>query len=161
MGVFGFSAGGILASTVATRFDLGNPNSADAVQRQSCRPDFFAAAYPLVSMQTGVAGVAYQTLLFGDTPTAAQVNRYSTERHVTADTPPTFLCHARDDAAVKVDNTLLFAQACQRNGVPCTTFVCDKGGHGYGIRDLGTPINRWRFVFVDWLIERKLARPAP
>ena len=160
VGVFGFSAGGILASTAATRFDRGNPNSDDAVQRQSCRPSFFAAAYPLVSMQTEVAGSGYQKLLFGDSPTAAQLHHYSNERHVTADSPPTFLCHARDDSAVKVENTLRFAEACQRTGVPCTTFVCDKGGHGYGIRDLGTPINRWRFAFVDWLVDRKLAFPV-
>jgi len=161
VGVFGFSAGGILASTVATRFDAGNPQSKDPVERESCRPEFFAAAYPLISMQTEVAGLAYQKLLFGDSPTVAQTERYSNERHVTADTPPSFLCHARDDTAVMAENTLRFADACRRVGVPCTTFVCDKGGHGYGIRDLGTPINQWRFAFVDWLIERKLAVSAP
>ncbi len=40
IGVWGFSAGGHLASTVATVFDKGNPDAEDLIERQSCRPDF-------------------------------------------------------------------------------------------------------------------------
>ena len=157
VGVFGFSAGGMLAATAATKFDSGTSDSKDPVQRHSSRPDFFGGAYPLTTMKTSVVGKHYQRLLFGPAPTDEQLERYSSEKHITADTPPTFLCHARDDRAVRVANTELFAAACRQVGVSCTTFIRDKGGHGYGIRDLGTPINKWRFAFVDWLIEQKLA----
>lgn len=158
VGVLGFSAGGILAATVATRFDRGDADNSDPVERHSCRPDFFAGAYPMITMRTSVVGQRYQQLLFGPSPTATQLLRYSNEQNVTPHTPPTFLCHARDDRAVRVANTELFARACRQAGVPCTTFIRDKGGHGYGIRDLGTPINKWRFAFADWLVKNKLAK---
>ncbi len=151
VGVFGFSAGGILAATAATRWK----------PEDQTRPDFFAAAYPLLTMRTEVVGRKYQQLLFGPRPTADQLKDYSSDRNVTRNTPPSFLAHARDDRGVLVANTELFAAACRKTGVSCTTFIRDKGGHGYGVRDLGTPINKWRFAFVDWLIQRKLATPAP
>ena len=151
VGVFGFSAGGILAAAAATRCKRGDP----------ARPDFFAAAYPLLTMNTKVAGRKYQQLLFGPKPTAAQLKDYSSDRNVNGHTPPSFLAHARDDRAVLVANTELFAAACRQTGVSCTTFIRDKGGHGYGVRDFGNPINKWRFAFVDWLIQRKLATPVP
>jgi len=160
VGVFGFSAGGILAGAAATRFELADPRQPNPLMRLATRPDFFAAAYPLLTMKTEVAGTRYQQLLFGPKPTADQIKNYSCDLKVRANSPPCFLAHARDDRGVLVDNTLLFAAACRKAGVPCTTFIRDKGGHGYGVRDLGTPINKWRFAFVDWLIQRKLATPA-
>ena len=160
VGVFGFSAGGILAATAATRYAPRDPKQPDPLMRHSTRPDFFAAAYPLLTMKTKVAGTRYQQLLFGPKPSPSQIKDYSCNLNVTRNSPPCFLAHARDDRGVLVDNTLLFADACRKAGVPCTTFIRDKGGHGYGVRDLGTPINKWRFAFVEWLIQRKLATPA-
>ena len=163
VGVFGFSAGGILAGAAATRYVLPD-KPPGAVSRKpngipSTKPDFLAAAYPLLTMKTEVAGKKYQQLLFGPNPTPHHIKDFSCDLKVTRDTPPTFLAHARDDRGVLVENTLLFAAACRRNGVPVTTFIRDKGGHGYGVRDLGTPINRWRFAFRDWLKSRKLTGP--
>ena len=160
VGVFGFSAGGLLAATAATRYELENPKHPDPLTRHSTRPDFFAAAYPLLTLNTKVAGTRYQKLLFGPQPTPDQITGYSSHLNVNRHTPPTFLAHARDDQGVRVQNSLLFAAACRKTGVPCTTFIRDKGGHGFGVRDLGTPINRWRFAFVDWLTQRKLATPT-
>lgn len=159
VGVLGFSAGGILAATVATRFDRGDADNPDPVERQSCRPDFFAGAYPMLTMKTSVVGLRYQQLLFGPSPSASQLLQYSSDQNVTRHTPPSFLAHARDDRAVRVAHTELFAKACRQAGVPCTTFIRDKGGHGYGIRELGTPINKWRHAFADWLIKNRLATP--
>src|SRR5687768_2186602 len=51
VGVWGFSAGGHLASTAATHFDAGQPDAADPIDRQSCRPDFAILAYPVISMK--------------------------------------------------------------------------------------------------------------
>jgi len=161
VGVFGFSAGGILAGTAATRYELADPKQPDLLMRHSSRPDFLAAAYPLLTMRTEVAGLRYQQLLFGSKPRADQLKDYSCDLRVTRNTPPSFLAHARDDRGVLVDNTLLFAAACRKAGVSCTTFIRDKGGHGYGVRDLGTPINKWRFAFADWLTKHKLTTPLP
>src|ERR1700736_6671126 len=50
IGMMGFSAGGHLASTVATHFDGGNPAAADPIDRAGSRPDFVILAYPVISM---------------------------------------------------------------------------------------------------------------
>src|SRR4030095_6590968 len=50
IGIMGFSAGGHLAMTASTRFDSGNPQAADAIDRVGSRPDFAVLAYPVISM---------------------------------------------------------------------------------------------------------------
>ncbi len=157
VGVLGFSAGGSIASFAATHFDAGRPDAADPVERQSSRPDFAGMAYPLVSLRTEVSGDRYQKTAFGENPTVEQIREYSNELHVTKQTPPTFLAHAEDDTAVPAESTRQFAAACETAGVSCTTFIRDKGGHGYGIRDRGDPINGWPAAFLGWLRERGLA----
>jgi len=157
VGVFGFSAGGHVASTLATHYDAGDPSSEDLVERFSCRPDFLGLAYPLVSLQTEVAGTRYQQLLLGDDPTSEQINQYSNELHVNAKTPPAFVCHAEDDSGVRVENTRRLAAAYKIAAVICTSLVYTEGGHGYGIRDQGKPIDAWRHRFVDWLVENNFS----
>ena len=49
--------------------------------------------------------------MLGKNPTAAQIERFSNELHVTAQTPPTYLTHTGDDAVVDVENSILFYQA--------------------------------------------------
>jgi len=156
VGVFGFSAGGHIASTLATHFDAGNPSSDDSVERFGCRPDFLGLAYPLVSLQTEVAGTLYQRLLLGEDPTSEQIDQYSNELHVDSKTPPAFVCHAENDTAVLVENTRRLAAAYKAAGVECTSLVYAEGGHGYGIREQGKPIDAWRHRFVDWLVENRL-----
>ncbi len=157
VGVFGFSAGGHVASTLATHYDGGDPSSEDLVERFGCRPDFLGLAYPLVSLQTEVAGMRYQRLLLGDNPTDEQIDQYSNELHVDSKTPPAFICHAEDDKGVLVENTRRLTAAYKTAGVPCTSLVYAEGGHGYGIRDQGKPIDGWRHRFVDWLVENNFA----
>ena len=159
IGVFGFSAGGHPASTAATHFDAGNLSSDDPVERQSCRPDFAGFAYPLISLQTEVSGKIYQELLLGPAPSAERIREHSNELHVSSKTPPTFLCHAENDSAVNVENTRRFAAACKKAGVICTTFIRPRGGHGYGIRDQGNPINKWPYEFMTWLEQNGFVIP--
>src|SRR5206468_2699704 len=99
IGVWGFSAGGHLASTAATHFDSGKPDAADPIDRESCRPDFAILAYPVISMKEGVTHGGSRRNLLGDKPDPAQVELYSNELRVTKDTPPTFLFHTAEDKA--------------------------------------------------------------
>lgn len=156
VGVFGFSAGGHVATTAATHFDLGDKSASDPFARESSRPDFLGLAYPLISLHTDVTSDRYRKLLLGDEYTTADVEKYSNELQVNEQTPISFLCHARDDSGVPATNSERFAKACQQAGVECTTFIHDKGGHGFGIRDLGKPIHKWRFAFVEWLKEQNI-----
>ena len=133
IGVMGFSAGGHLASTLATNFDRGNPSSDDAVERQSCRPDFLVLGYPTVSFTDAVKRTRSRQSLLGDNPSEELVVRYSNERQVTDDTPPAFIVHAGDDETVPVENALLLYEALRRKGRPAELHIVSEGGHGFGL----------------------------
>ena len=68
--------------------------------------------------------------------------------------PPIFLAHALDDKGVLAENSLRMADASKKAGIPLQTFFRDIGGHGYGIRDLGQPINKWVSNFKIWIREQ-------
>jgi len=78
------------------------------------------------------------------------VRRLSNELQVTKDTPPTFLWHTVEDAAVPVENALLFAAALRRAGVPFDLHVYERGRHGLGLAG-GHP---WTQALAFWLKER-------
>ncbi len=132
VGVIGSSAGGHLASTVATHFDAGKPDAADPVERQSSRPDLAILCYPVITMGPNTHGGSKNNLL-GKEPDPELVKLLSNEAQVTKDTPPCFIWHTWEDKAVKVENSLEFAAALQRAGVPFDLHVYQKGAHGMGL----------------------------
>ena len=54
----------------------------------------------------------------------------SLETRVTSAVPPTFLWHTAEDGAVPVENSLMYAAACRRSGVPFELHIFERGGHG-------------------------------
>ena len=68
IGIWGFSAGGHLASTTGTHFDAGDPHAADPIDRVSCRPDFMILAYPVISFTTPYTHRGSLRNLLGDNP---------------------------------------------------------------------------------------------
>ncbi len=155
IGIMGFSAGGHLASTLATQFDAGEPGSADPVERESSRPDFQVLVYPVVSFREEIGHGGSRTRLIGKNPSAELVDRYSSELNVTAETPPAFLVHTHDDH-VKVENSLVYYQALRAAGVPAEMHIYEVGGHGYGIRPTGKPVATWHHRMVEWMKQRGL-----
>jgi acetyl esterase/lipase len=156
IGVWGFSAGGHLASTAATHFDDGTPDAADPIERVSCRPDFAILAYPVITMGGATHGGSKNNLL-GPNPTPEKVEFYSNEKQVTRQTPPTFLFHTVEDKAVPIENSRLFKAACEKHGVPVELVEYEKGQHGVG---LGTktnlPLVEWPGRLESWLRSREL-----
>jgi dipeptidyl aminopeptidase/acylaminoacyl peptidase len=73
--------------------------------------------------------------LIGDTPAEQQIHHYSLEERADSNTPPTFLLHAVDDPAVKVENSVVMFSALRRLGVPVEMHLFEQGAHGFGIRD--------------------------
>jgi acetyl esterase/lipase len=136
MGIIGSSAGGHLASTLMTHFDLGNAAAADPVERESCRPDFGVLVYPVITMEAGLTHAGSRNNLLGKNPSPELVALLSNELQVTKDTPPCFIFHGDEDTTVPVENSLDFAAALRRAGVPYELHVYEKGKHGIG---LGTP----------------------
>lgn len=148
VGVWGFSAGGHLASTVATNFDDGDPDSEDPIARLSSRPDFAILFYPVISMKEEITHQGSRRNLIGE---ADLVEQYSNELQVTAETPPCFLLHCSDDRVVSVENSLRFYQALVAHEVPAAFAIFETGGHGPGAF-VKNP--SWEGNFDEWLKKR-------
>ena len=84
IGIFGFSAGGHLASTAATHFDKGDATSADAIERAGSRPDFAILGYPVISFDPAITHAGSLRMLLGDKPDPALVKLLSNELQVTS-----------------------------------------------------------------------------
>jgi acetyl esterase/lipase len=156
VGVWGFSAGGHLASTVATHFDKGTPDDKDPVGRQSCRPDFAILCYPVISLEKPYAHWGSRQNLLGKNPDDALVQSLCNHKQVRKDTPPTFLFHTKEDRAVPVQNSELFDQACKKAGVRSTLVLYDKGRHGVGLARNDPVLSKWPAKLEAWMKEEKL-----
>ena len=154
IGIIGFSAGGHLAATAATLFEAGAPGAADPVERVGSRPDFAILVYPVITLMSG--GAAHggsRGNLLGPAPSADLVRRFSAEQQVTADTTPTFLAHAEDDAPVPIANSVLFHDALVAKGVPVRLLRLPSGGHGLdGYK--GPSWDAWQAGSLAWLRQR-------
>ncbi|MCG8307568.1 MAG: alpha/beta hydrolase [Cytophagales bacterium] len=144
IGIMGFSAGGHLASTVGTHYDYGLSRSEDPIQKVSCRPDFMVLIYPVVSMTEDFSHSGSVKSLLGEKPSEIQKLRFSNERQVTSDTPPTILIHSSDDHGVHPANSIAFYEALNAFGVTAELHIFNSGAHGYGLgRKDGTSHNHW------------------
>lgn len=157
IGVMGSSAGGHLASTIATHFDAGKPDATDPIDRESARPDLAVMCYPVISFgEFAHAGSRRQ--LLGAEPSPELLKLLSNELQVTKETPPCFLWHTVEDKAVPVENSLLFAAALRRAGVPFSLHVYENGAHGLGLGRPDRPAPPWADQLLYWFRERKFTR---
>jgi acetyl esterase/lipase len=122
IGIMGSSAGGHLASTAATH------------QTEVCKPAFQILFYPVISMDAEITHKGSRNALLGEKPSQADVDLYSNEKQVTANTPRAFIALCTDDDVVKADNSVRYYTALLHAGVPASMFIYPKGGHGWGFR---------------------------
>lgn len=144
IGVIGFSAGGHLASTLATHFKKAYVDNPEQV---SLRPDFLVLVYPVISMDATITHLDSRRALLGSNPAEEEVRDFSNELQVSDDVPPTLLLHAADDRLVDVDNSIVFFQALRRAGVPVEARLFEKGQHGFFLLSRDT----WQSAIMEWL----------
>jgi acetyl esterase/lipase len=130
IGAMGFSAGGYL---VAQTSNITTPayKPVDSIDRISSRPNFAIALYPGHLCRDGVSlepGIK-----------------------VTKATPPTFLVQAWDDPTDPICNSTQYARALAEAGVPAEIHLFANGGHAFGLRPTGTPVDHWLMLLEDWL----------
>ena len=156
IGIMGFSAGGHLASTASTHFKTQVGETTDP--SVSVRPDFSLLIYPVITFGAVNTHSGTRDNLVGTNASAEKIELYSNEKHVTPETPPTFLISTTDDE-VSPENSILYFKACRLNKVPVEMHIFEKGGHGYALKKNGLgPVESWPDRMEDWMKERKLMK---
>src|SRR5256884_2209558 len=150
IGILGFSAGGHVASTIGTHFDSGKPDAQDFIERVGSRPDLMILIYPVITMRE-FAHAGSRRMLLGENPSANLVGWLSNEAQVTKETPPAFLVHTANDPAVPVENSLRFAEAMTKAGVPFELNIYERGPHGFGLGGKDPMLSTWPQRCADWL----------
>jgi len=147
IGVLGFSAGGHLAGTLATRGGDAFYPAADAVDQVSAVPDFAALIYPVVSMRAPID----TTRSFRELKGLPNVrDAFSVEAHVTAVTPPIFLAHAADDPIAAPEHSLHLHAAMLAAKRPVELHLFETGGHSFGLGAKGSAVAAWPDLFETW-----------
>ena len=127
IGIMGFSAGGHLASTVATQ------------AKGSAAPDFQILFYPVITMQPDHTHQGSHDNLLGKDNSKKKLKKleqqYSSDQQVTRATPRAFIALSDDDQAVLPSNGVNYYMECFRHDVPATLHVYPSGGHGWGYRE--------------------------
>src|SRR5262249_17384136 len=143
IGIMGFSAGGHLASTAGTHFDMGKADADDPIERASCRPDFLILCYPVITFDPPHAHMGSRNNLVGKDADAKLVERLCNEKQVTDKTPPTFLFHTDADKGVVPENSILFYLALKKAKVPAELHIYEKGPHGVGLAPKDPILGTW------------------
>jgi acetyl esterase/lipase len=159
IGLMGFSAGGHLASTAATRFDAGTATASDPIDRAGSRPDFVVLAYPVIVSTPPFAHQGSFRNLLGENADAARLDEVASHRHVTKDTPPTFLFHTNADTGVPPENSVEFYLALRKAGVPAEMHIFERGPHGVGLGMTDAALAEWPGLLSNWLRLRGLLSP--
>jgi acetyl esterase/lipase len=144
IGIWGFSAGGHLASTAATHFDSAS------------RPDFLILGYPVISFTTQYTHKGSRAALLGENPDPKLVESLSNENQVTPQTPPTFLFHTNEDKGVPPENSVMFYLALRKAGVPAEMHIYERGNHGAGLAPKDPVLSTWPARLADWFRTRGL-----
>lgn len=140
IGVMGCSAGGHLASTLATHYTS-----------KETRPDFQILMYPVITMDKSYTHMGSFENLLGKNPEQSLIDKYSNEKHVNAQTPPAIMILAADDNAVDPKNSIEYYYALKKNGVGASLHIYPTGGHGYGIIDKNVYKRQWTGEVEKWL----------
>lgn len=149
--VLGFSAGGHLAGSLATRHAEPSYAPVDAADRLSPRPDLAGLIYPVISMDAAITHQGSRDSLLGPMPSVVDVVAASVDQRVTAATPPTFLVHASDDGTVPIANSMAMYAALLAAKRPAEMHLFDEGGHGFGARlPKAAPVAAWPTLFATY-----------
>lgn len=142
IGIMGASAGGHLASTLATHYSS-----------QETRPDFQILFYPVITMDKSYTHQGSRNNPLGQNPTEELIKKYSNELQVTSETPKAFIMFSSDDGAVPVANGVNYYMALVKNKISAAFFIYPTGGHGWGFRDNFTYKRQWTGELEKWLRE--------
>lgn len=150
VGIMGSSAGGHLASTLATHYGS-----------EDTRPDFQILNYPVITMDKSYTHMGSHDNLLGSSASGELEDEYSNEKHVTASTPECFIAVSAADEIVPVKNSLAYTQALIDNGVPVSLHVYPGGFHGWGNKADFKDHVIYQTELMNWLQTEIVAAEMP
>ena len=133
--VLGFSAGGHLACSTGVFHDKVKAENGDACDAVSARPDAEILCYPVITAESPYANTGSFRNLLGPEVPQEEFLKYSCEKLVTEETPPAFLWHTAEDRGVPVENSICYARALNKCGIPFGLHVFPFGPHGIGLAE--------------------------
>jgi acetyl esterase/lipase len=142
IGVLGFSAGGNLVAMSSSHFDTVHYEPIDEIDALSARPDFAIALYPGHMTH----GHKHNT--------KDGSNRINPDITFTAESPPTFLFHAKDDRVNPVRYSNVYKKELEKFNVPVVLHTPSRGGHAFGLRSTHKGAAAWPDLLAVWLHEQ-------
>jgi endo-1,4-beta-xylanase len=132
LGIMGFSAGGDLVLYASTKFDSGQADATDPVERESSRPDFQVVVYPAIPKKLALA----------------------------KNNPPAFLvCGNKDRPDISEGLATLYLNMKQA-GINAELHIYASVGHGFGVRDRSNALRLagWPARLKEWMIDLDLMK---
>lgn len=147
VGIMGFSAGGHLASTIATH------------SKGEASPDFQILFYPVITMDPGFTHKGSHDNLLGTVAESKKEQKemrrlefeYSNELQVNRTTPRAFIALSDDDKAVPAANGFNYYQQLYKHDVSASLHIYPTGGHGWGYRESFAYHYQMLFELKAWL----------
>ena len=146
IGIMGSSAGGHLASTIATHAP------------EALRPNFQILFYPVITMDKSFTHMGSHDNLLGKDASADLEKEFSNEKQVTKETPRAFIVYSDDDKVVPPANGVNYYLALNKKGVPTVLHIYPTGGHGWGIREDFLYKSEMQNELTSWLRSFKAPR---
>ena len=146
IGIMGSSAGGHLASTIATHAP------------EALRPNFQILFYPVITMDKSFTHMGSHENLLGKDASADLEKEFSNEKQVTKETPRAFIVYSDDDKVVPPANGVNYYLALNKKGVPSVLHIYPTGGHGWGIREDFLYKSEMQNELTSWLRSFKAPR---
>ena len=146
IGIMGSSAGGHLASTIATHAP------------EALRPNFQILFYPVITMDKSFTHMGSHDNLLGKDASADLEKEFSNEKQVTKETPRAFIVYSDDDKVVPLANGVNYYLALNKKGVPSVLHIYPTGGHGWGIREDFLYKSEMQNELTSWLRSFKAPR---
>lgn len=146
IGIMGSSAGGHLASTIATH------------ALEALRPNFQILFYPVITMDKSFTHMGSHDNLLGKDASADLEKEFSNEKQVTKETPRAFIVYSDDDKVVPPANGVNYYLALNKKGVPSVLHIYPTGGHGWGIREDFLYKSEMQNELTSWLRSFKAPR---
>ncbi|WP_197539791.1 alpha/beta hydrolase [Janthinobacterium agaricidamnosum] len=160
IGVFGFSAGGHLATTLALHpdDDFGLPLR-DAVDASSGKVDMLGLGYPVISMDPAVYGKSNTRSHLLEGYHGGQLRQLeaslSGQNNVGPHAPPVFLFVSMDDQRIDPQNSVIFGDALKAAGISADIHLFPHGAHGVGLATDMPEEQVWPELFQKWLIRQR------